>query len=368
MISTTMKEPFIECHHLEKSYLNQQAVRDVHFHVNEGEILAVVGPSGCGKTTTLRLIAGFERPDRGEIRLQDRLLSSPDTFVPPEKRNIGVVFQDYALFPHLSVYENVAFGLRKQAAHKIKQRVAEMLELVGLGHLSKRRPHELSGGERQRVALARALAPQPQVLLMDEPFSSLDMDLRLKLREEVRSLLKQLNLTALFVTHDQEEALFMGDRLAVMNRGSIQQVDYPERIFSHPCNSFVAEFMGNANFLPGRVSADGIETEIGLIPQKVALPAGSKVQLAVRADDIGFDLNGTANGVILSRVFRGVINVYKVRLHSGQVLEAFQPHYRFFPEGQPVRIFADAGHELACFHQGIAIKGDERHLDRVTKG
>ncbi|GIV65676.1 MAG: ABC transporter ATP-binding protein [Chloroflexota bacterium] len=363
-----MNPPFLECHHLEKAYPAQPAVRDVTFHANEGEILAVVGPSGCGKTTTLRLIAGFERPDRGEIRMQGRLLSNEQTFVPPEKRQIGVVFQDYALFPHLTVYENVAFGLRRQPPQEVNQRVSEMLDLVGLIHLAKRMPHELSGGERQRVALARALAPRPQVLLLDEPFSSLDMDLRLKLREEVRRLLKGLQLTAVFVTHDQEEALFMGDRLAVMNQGVVQQFDLPERIFSQPVNPFVAEFMGNANFLPGRVVSEGIETEIGLIPQRVPLPAGSSVELAVRADDIGFDLNGAANGVILSRVFKGVINVYKVRLHSGLVLEAFQPHYRYFPEGQPVRIFADAGHDLACFYNGIAVTVDENHLDRVTKG
>jgi len=363
----TMKEPFLECHHLEKSYNTQPAVKDVHIHVNEGEILAVVGPSGCGKTTTLRLIAGFERPDRGEIRMQGRPLSNEKIFIPPEKRRIGVVFQDYALFPHLTVYENVAFGLRKQTPQQVNQRVSEMLDLVGLKLLAKRMPHELSGGERQRVALARALAPHPQVLLLDEPFSSLDMDLRLKLREEVRALLKAIMLTTLFVTHDQEEALFMGDRLAVMNQGVIQQVDQPERIFSQPVNRFVAEFMGNANFLPGRVVAEGIETEIGLIPQRVSLPPGSRVELAVRADDIGFDLHGAANGVILSRVFKGVINVYKVRLHSGLVLEAFQPHYRNFPEGQPVRIFANAGHDLACFYNGVAVIADDVTVPKLVK-
>lgn len=350
-----MTEYFIECHHLQKAYQTQFAVKDVSLHVVQGEILAIVGPSGCGKTTTLRLIAGFERPDRGEIRMEGRLLSHPNRFIPPEKRHIGVVFQDYALFPHLTVYENVAFGLRNQTPEQVRGRVSEMLELVGLSRLAKRMPHELSGGERQRVALARALAPRPRVLLLDEPFSSLDMDLRLKLREEVRLLLKGIQLTALFVTHDQEEALFMGDRLAVMNQGVVQQLDRPETIFSQPVNPFVAEFMGNANFLPGRIVEEGIETEIGLIPQRVALPVGSMVEVAVRADDIGFDLSKDANGVILSRVFKGVTNVYKVRLRSGLVLEAFQPHYRFFSEGQPVRIFADAGHELACFHKGVAV-------------
>ncbi|WP_322793830.1 ABC transporter ATP-binding protein [Bellilinea sp.] len=362
-----MNDNLIECCQLEKCYSSQPAVSGLNLELRDGEILALVGPSGCGKTTTLRLIAGFERPDRGEIWMQGRPLSNEDTFVPPEKRQIGVVFQDYAIFPHLSVAENVAFGLHKKSPAQVKQRVAEMLELVGLSGLAKRMPHQLSGGERQRVALARALAPQPKVLLLDEPFSSLDMDLRLKLREEVRWLLKNLHLTALFVTHDQEEALYMGDRLAVMNQGHVQQADSPERIFSHPANRFVAEFMGNANLLPGKVVEQGIETEIGLIPQRVALPFGSSVELAVRADDLGFDLHGETNGVILSRIFKGVLNVYQIRLTSGLVLEAFQPHYRMFPEGQAVRIFADAGHELACFYNGVAITADEYHLDRVTK-
>lgn len=350
-----MKTAFIECHDLSKTYNGQYAVRDLDLEIYPGEILAVVGPSGCGKTTTLRMIAGFERPDEGVVVMNGQALNQAGLFVPPEKRNIGVVFQDYALFPHLTVGENVAFGLKNFSRPNKVARVAEILAMVDLADTQARYPHELSGGERQRVALARALAPQPQLLLLDEPFSSLDADLRLKLREDVRRLLKHIQLTAVFITHDQEEALFMGDRLAVMNGGRLQQVAHPETIFSHPANRFVAEFMGNANFLPGIVTPQGIHTEIGLVEQHLPLPEGSTVELAVRADDIGFDAEGRANGRILARNFKGVLNVYRVQLESGLVLEAFQPHFRVFPEGRAVRIYPDAGHELACFYQGNAI-------------
>lgn len=345
----------VECNSLDKRYDSRLAVEQLSFSLRDGEIMAVVGPSGCGKTTTLRMIAGFERPERGEIRMGGRILDDAVTFVPPEKRRIGIVFQEYALFPHLTVRENVAFGLRRLPRPQANQTVTSMLAMVGLGEFSGRYPHELSGGERQRVALARALAPQPDLLLLDEPFSSLDADLRLKLREDVRQVLKQLHMTALFVTHDQEEALFMGDRLAVMTEGRLQQVGTPEEIFAHPANRFVAEFMGNANFLPGVVTADGIQTEIGLVAQRVDLPPGSAVELAVRADDIGFDPDGEINARVVARNFKGVLNVYKVELPSGLILQAFQPHYRIFQEGMRVRVWPDPGHELACFHQGRAI-------------
>ncbi len=345
----------IECRDLSKTYNGQTAVRNLSLEINPGEILSVVGPSGCGKTTTLRMIAGFEHPDEGTVSMNGRVLNHAGLFVPPEKRNIGVVFQDYALFPHLTVGQNVTFGLKNTPRREKTNRAAELLAMVGLEGMQARYPHELSGGERQRVALARALAPQPQLLLLDEPFSSLDADLRLQLREDVRRLLKHIGLTAVFVTHDQEEALFMGDRLAVMNAGRLQQAAHPETIFAHPANRFVAEFMGNANFLPGIVTPGGIQTEIGLVEQSLPLPEGCAVELAVRADDIGFDPDGRANGRILARHFKGVLNVYRVQLDSGLVLEAFQPHFRIFPEGRAVRIYPDAGHELACFYQGNAV-------------
>jgi iron(III) transport system ATP-binding protein len=203
------------------------AVRDVSFSLEKGEILALVGPSGCGKTTTLRMIAGFERPERGSVILAGKVVAGGSVFVPPERRGVGMVFQEHALFPHLTVLDNVGFGLSGKPKSARQKTSLRMLELLGLHRLANRYPHELSGGERQRVALARAMAPQPIVLLLDEPFSSLDADLRYQVREEVRVILKSMQATAIFVTHDQEEALFMGDRLAVFNQGRLEQIGTP---------------------------------------------------------------------------------------------------------------------------------------------
>jgi iron(III) transport system ATP-binding protein len=351
-----MTDPTIECTTLSKYYQNQSVVENINLSVQNGDILALVGPSGCGKTTTLRMLAGFEQPDSGQISMYGKVVVDQSRFTPPEKRRIGVVFQEYALFPHLNVRQNVAFGLNRMPSSDRKQLTTEMLTLAGLERLGERYPHEISGGERQRVALARALAPQPVVLLLDEPFSNLDAELRLKLREDVRSLLKKLKMTAVFVTHDQEEALFMGDQLAVMSGGRIHQVGTPEEIFAHPADRFVAEFMGDANFLPGVVTAGGIQTEIGLVEQRLDLPSGAPVEIAVRADDIAFDPMGQANAKVVARKFKGVINVYHVELASGLVIQAFQPHYSVFQVGMPVRVWPDPGHDLACFYQGKALK------------
>src|SRR5688572_934968 len=205
----------VRCENLSKRYAGARAVDDVSLNVAAGEILALVGPSGCGKTTTLRLIAGFEKPDSGWVEIGGRFVAGPRLFVPPERRGVGMVFQDYAIFPHLTVLQNVIYGLKGQKSSQMRENAIMMLKVVGMERFVERYPHELSGGERQRVALARALAPRPILLLMDEPFSSLDADLRVQVREQVRGILKTMQATAIFVTHDQEEALYMGDRLAV---------------------------------------------------------------------------------------------------------------------------------------------------------
>lgn len=330
-----------------------RAVDAVSFAVQKGEILSLLGPSGCGKTSTLRLIAGFERPDAGVIRLNGQTVTGPGHWVPPERRGIGMVFQDYALFPHLTVRQNIGFGLQGRAAARIQDTVAHLLELLGLRGLAERYPHELSGGERQRVALARALAPEPVLILLDEPFSSLDADRRAAVREQVRATLRSLGATALFVTHDQEEALFLGDRLAILHQGRLQQIDTPEAIFHSPATRFVAEFLGHTDFLPGEVTADGILTEIGLIPQRVALPIGAPVELAMRADDVTLEpARGGARALVLARHFKGAQNVYRVRLPSGRLLHSLQPHTLNLRSGTPVRVWAAAGHPLACFHDG----------------
>jgi iron(III) transport system ATP-binding protein len=327
----------------------QSAVNDISFGLSSGEILALVGPSGCGKTTTLRIIAGLERPDSGSVRLHDRVVASESVFVPPEKRGVGMVFQDHALFPHMTVSENIAFGLRGQSPAQVKQTVGEMLHLVGLLPLSKRYPHALSGGERQRVALARALAPRPVLVLMDEPFSSLDADLRMEMREHVRHILKTMKATVVFVTHDQEEALYMGDRLAVLQNGHLEQIGTPEQIFHESNTRFVAEFMGDSDFLKGRVSRSGIQTEIGLLDQVVDLPVSTPVEIALRADDIGFQIDGSGNSLIVERFFRGAFNLYRLRLDSGQILHASTDHTQILPVGARVRAFVSAEHSLSVF-------------------
>ncbi len=325
------------------------AVCDISFDLEDSEVLALVGPSGCGKTTTLQLIAGLERPDSGLIQLNGQTVASDTCFVPTERRGVGMVFQDHALFPHLNVFDNIAFGLRTKKQVNINQVVGEMLDLVGLTPLAKRFPHALSGGERQRVALARALAPRPVLVLMDEPFSSLDTDLRQEMREHVRSLLKAIQATAVFVTHDQEEALYMGDRLAVFNHGQIEQLGTPEQIFAASKTRFVAEFMGNSSFLSGEVTPHGIATEMGLVEQPVAFPSSALVDIAVRADDIDFHPNPHGNSVIVDRLFRGVMNVYRLKLDSGLVLHAFKEHTMVLPVGERVEAVINAGHPLNVF-------------------
>jgi len=341
----------LEVRNLIKQYhgASQSAVNDISFELGEGEILALVGPSGCGKTTTLRLIAGLERPDSGTIRLNNRIVASDSAFVPPEQRGVGMVFQDYALFPHLTVYENVAFGLRGKKPAEIRAIVGEMLHMVGLLSFSKRYLHELSGGERQRVALARALAPRPVLVLMDEPFSSLDADLRADVREHVRGILKSMQATVVFVTHEQEEALYMGDRLAVLQKGHLEQIGSPEEIFHDSRTRFVAEFMGDSNFLPGKTVPGGIQTEIGLLQQPVDAPVSSPVEVALRADDVDFYPNGEGNSVIIERFFRGAYNLYRLRLDSGTILHAFSEHTKILPVGARVRTAISAEHPLSIF-------------------
>jgi iron(III) transport system ATP-binding protein len=325
------------------------AVDGVSFDLADGEILALVGPSGCGKTTTLRLIAGLERPDRGLIRIAGRPVAGERVFVPPERRGVGMVFQDHALFPHLTAYENVAFGLRGRPAAEIRATASEMLGLVGLERLATRHPHALSGGERQRVALARALAPGPALVLMDEPFSSLDADMRLEVREQVRGILKEMGATVVFVTHDQEEALFMGDRLAVFNRGRLEQIGAPEALFHGAETRFVAEFMGDSDFLRGEVGAEGVRTALGAVAAPAGLLPGAAVEVALRADDVDFRPDPAGNAVIARRIFRGAFNVYRLRLDTGETVHAFKEHTEILPAGARVAVRISAEHPLAVF-------------------
>ena len=312
-----------------------------------------MGPSGCGKTTTLRLIAGFEKLDSGLISIADRVVADGRMHMPPEQRSAGMVFQDYAIFPHLTVARNVAFGLGRD--RRAGERTEEMLALVGLEGTGDKMPHELSGGQQQRVALARALAPEPSVLLLDEPFSNLDTSLRSQVRGEVRDLLQRGGVTAIFVTHDQEEALFIGDHIGVMNEGAVEQVGTPDDVFHRPATRFVAEFIGHADFIAGYATEDGVETPLGLLEQPTGLAPGAKVEVAVRPDDVEMIPAGEeGNGRVMARRFVGIANIYTIAV-SGASVRSWQPHTVQFTPGATVNAVLRQGHPLICFYQGKAI-------------
>jgi iron(III) transport system ATP-binding protein len=337
----------VRCEQLRKLFSHTPAVYNVNLSVMDGEILALLGPSGCGKTTTMRLIAGFERPDAGSVTLSGRLVASPHVFVPPEQRQVGMVFQNYALFPHLSVADNVAYGVARRANRQT--RTQEVLELVGLSGLERRMPHELSGGQQQRVALARALAPQPQVLLLDEPFSGLDAGLRDQVRGEVARILRESGATVIIVTHNQNEAFLLGDRVAVMNAGVIEQVAQSEELYLAPATRFVAEFIGAAFFIPGVVQADGLETEIGFLPQPMRQPVGTTVEAAAHPDDLTLMADPQGAAHITNTSYRGGVYLYEVRLPSGNLVRCEGPHTNFYPLGTSVHVALTPGHPLACF-------------------
>jgi iron(III) transport system ATP-binding protein len=342
----------VSCQHLHKVFDNQTIVQDVSFVVIQGQILALLGPSGCGKTTTLRMIAGFEKLNKGRIEIDGVVVADGKIDVPPEKRRAGIVFQDYAIFPHLSVADNVGFGLSRRLRG---ERVQEMLVFVGLGGLGERMPHELSGGQQQRVALARALAPNPAVLLLDEPFSNLDAALREEMRVDVRRLLKASGTTAVFVTHDQEEALFMGDHVAVMNAGRIEQLGTPEEIFHQPQTRFVADFLGNTDFIEGCVLKVGIETPLGLLPQLIDLPVGTAVSIASRPDDVQIEMAEEGNGRITSRQFIGIAFIYEVTLNDGTIVHSWQSHLTHFAVGTAVQASFGDAHDLVVFVGDTAV-------------
>jgi iron(III) transport system ATP-binding protein len=330
-----------------KSFGGRLVVDGVTFEVPSGQILALLGPSGCGKTTTLRLIAGFESLDEGEIVIDRQMVASGRLHLPPEKRRVGMVFQDYAIFPHLSVGQNVGFGLDKGQA--TQERVAGLLDFVGLAGQQHKMPHELSGGEQQRVSLARALSLRPAVLLLDEPFSNLDAARRVGVREEVRQLLRKARTTAVFVTHDQEEALFMGDMVAVMCDGRLEQIGTPEEVFHRPRTRFVASFMGQTDFLSGEVTAAGVLTPLGQLPDRPDLAEGTQVVVAVRPDDVVITPDEAGTGRIVSKRFIGIATIYQVALPDGTLLHSWQPHHVQLAEGAAIRVTLSNDHPLPYF-------------------
>ncbi|HEU0025055.1 MAG TPA: ABC transporter ATP-binding protein [Thermoleophilaceae bacterium] len=317
-----------------KSFGAVRAVKDVTLEIARGELMAVLGPSGCGKTTLLRLIAGFERPDAGSVSVGGRVLAGPGSFVPPERRRVGIVFQDYALFPHLSVESNVAFGLVRRPREEREQLTRRTLELVGLQHKADRHPQELSGGERQRVALARALAPAPELILLDEPFSSLDATLRADLRREVELILRDAEATALLVTHDQEEALSLADRLAVMREGRIVQVGAPQEVYGRPANRWTAGFVGDVNVLAGVARGTGVETELGVFD--VGAPASGSVHVAVRPEQLLLRPDASGNAEVVAREFRGHDVLYRLRHEGGRTVLVQLPSLDLYEIGARV--------------------------------
>lgn len=315
--------------------MTHPAVDSVSFRVEPGEIFGLLGPSGCGKTTTLRMIAGFESPDNGTVLIREREVVS----LPPERRNVGFVFQDYALFPHLPVLRNVMFAMRGTPARLREKRAAELLRMVGLTRVDQRMPDELSGGQQQRVAIARALGADPQLLLMDEPFSNLDVALRDATRREVRALLKEQGLNAILVTHDQEEALSFCDRLAVMNAGKIEQVGTPEEVYHHPRTAFVAQFLGRSNLFEGEADGEIARTSMGALSIRPA--AHGRVLLSLRPEHIVLTkgCGGELEGEVVAREFRGHDLTYRVRYEDRSLIAHTEYTHSFYP-GQRVRLMA----------------------------
>ncbi|MBK5282202.1 MAG: ABC transporter ATP-binding protein [Nitrospiraceae bacterium] len=322
------------------------AVQEISFAAREGEILCLLGPSGCGKTTILRAIAGFEPVRSGQIFLSGNLVSSPDMMVPTENRHVGMVFQEYALFPHLRVQDNIAFGLRQLARSERAARVQEMLRLTGLEGFERRYPHELSGGQQQRVALARALVQNPVVLLLDEPFSNLDPDMAGRMRQELHDLLRRTKTTTVLVTHDHDEAFAMADRIAVLNQGRLEQFDTPEMMYHMPATPFVADFVGQADFIPGTVSQGMVHTELGEFPDTIECKDGTAVVVMIRPDDIHLVPTEGARSRVLSRQFHGSENLYTVSLPSGQIVHSSQGSTSVYQAGTTVELRVLATHTV----------------------
>lgn len=328
-----------------------EIVRGVSFSLADGEIGSLLGPSGCGKTTLLRTIAGFLAPASGEIRLRGKVIAAVGRVLPPERRRIGMVFQDLALFPHLTVRDNVAFGIRKQAGGVVEKRVSELLALVNLADHASKYPHELSGGQQQRIALVRAMAPKPAVLLLDEPFSGQDLELREQLAREVRAVLRHDGVTALLVTHDQFEAFAFADVVGVMNQGRLHQWDSGFNLYHRPADRFVADFIGHGIFIPGTILDDGrLQTEIGALDGELteSYPAGTPVELLLRPDDILHDDHSETTATVEAKAFRGADHLYTLRLDSGASVLCHAPSHHNHRIGERIGIRMDLKH-LAIF-------------------
>jgi iron(III) transport system ATP-binding protein len=326
-------------HGVSKRFGSIAALDGANLCVERGEFVALLGPSGCGKTTLLRLIAGFEHPDAGEVRIEDARVAGGTAWVPPERRRVGMVFQDYALFPHLTVAENVGFGVRRSER---RGRVREVLDLVGLAGYEPRYPHELSGGQQQRVALARALAPEPAVVLLDEPWSNIDALLRASMRDDLARILRAIGVTVVLVTHDREEAFSLADRIALMRTGTVVQEGSPEELYRAPADRWTAEFVGAGNFLRGRVANGLVETLLGRFP--IAGGNGAaEVDVLIRPELLELRADPTGRAEVVAREFRGHDVFYRVRLADGTTLVSQRPSTETVPLGARVALKTHEG-------------------------
>ena len=345
--NNNMNTALLQLNRIRQSYDEHHVLNDLSLALYKGEIGCLLGPSGCGKTTALRCIAGFESISAGEIQMNGRCVSSAKLRMPPEKRQIGMVFQDYALFPHLNVAANIGFGLHRLARSERNERIEEWLQIVRLESAAKKYPHELSGGQQQRVALARALAPHPALLLLDEPFSNLDVSLREHLSQEVREILKSQETTAILVTHDQSEAFAIADKIGVMFDGDIQQWDTAYNLYHRPVNRLVADFIGQGVFLPGKViDAQQIEIELGVLRSQapLAFAANNTVDVLMRPDDIVHDDASPQLATVTRKAFRGADILYTLQLTSGRKVLSLVPSHHNHDVGEKIGIKLNTEH------------------------
>lgn len=334
----------VDCRKIAKNFGKTCAVYSASFTLPDGEFMALLGPSGCGKTTILRMIAGLEKTDKGEIYLDEHLVASETTFVPANRRRIGMVFQDYALFPHMTVEKNIAYGLPRSSDQAAI--VEKMLNLVGLQGLKNRYPRELSGGQQQRVALARALAPQPHTLLLDEPFSNLDTALRVQVREEVRRIIKEAGVSTILVTHDQDEAMSMADTIGIMLRGTIEQIGTPRTLYENPKSLAIANFLGETNHIPGEAQGDTVRTLLGELPLQEAMQGN--VEVLLRPSDLTLSVNGHGTPAVVSHTtYYGHRQTIWVKLAEDTLLKITSDAHENYAAGDAVKILVK--HEVVAF-------------------
>lgn len=343
-----MEPAYLSINKLSAGYeTNKSVVENVSFQLPEGQLGCLLGPSGCGKTTILRAISGFQSISEGSIELAGQTLSIPSHTVDPEHRNVGMVFQDHALFPHLTLAQNIAFGLHKIKKSQAQSQIDKMLSLVGMEHHRNAYPHEISGGQSQRIALARALAPEPRLLLMDEPFSNLDTSLRESLGYEVRQLLKETGITAIMVTHDQSDAFALGDQIGVLDSGSLQQWDSAFNLYHAPQNRFVANFIGDGLLVEGQMLNDTtVITSFGEVRGNAVNLAhvGKNIELLLRPDDIRYDPNGPIHAIVERKAFKGAQTLYTIRTNSGDSLLSLVPSHDDYEIGDKIRVSVEADH------------------------